>query len=147
MTYDPAATYRIQRATFGILMIGGLTGALLGTSSLAIVGLLRDGFGGYPYIWDAFILAGLVGGFIGSLCLPFVATTFLRHVSIGRIVVETGVGTIAGAVIGSAVSGFDEAFGTLGAVIGFCIGAAFLHRRSLHVAPDRQNSPAQPDRR
>jgi hypothetical protein len=135
MTYDVTATHRVQRATFAILIIGAIAGAILGAGLLGVVGLLADGPGGYPYLWDAFTLAGSVGGVLGGLSLAFVASTVLSHVAIGRILIYAAVGTVVGTLAASIVSPFDSVLSTLGAVVGFIAAMMLLKRISKTMRP------------
>lgn len=146
MNYYASSTHPIQRVTFAILVIGALVGAALGVSLLAAVGLLADGRGGYPYLWDAFILAGVVGGVLGGLSLPFVASTVLSHVAIGRILLYTGVGTIVGTLVTSSFSPFDSMLSTLGAIAGF-VAAAVLLRKVSSRGHNKTSAPTPPNTR
>ena len=128
MSYDATATHRVQRATFTILIIGAFAGSILGAGLLGIVGLIADGPGGYLYVWDAFTLAAFVGGVLGGLSLPFVASTILSHVAIGRILIYGAAGTVVGTLGASTVSPFDSILSTLGAVVGFLAGIMLLKR-------------------
>ena len=113
---------RVQRAvgaSIGLLLTGALVGAGVGVGVLAVWGLLADGRGGFPYVWFAFEFAATVGAVLGGILLPLVTWTVLPHVAFGRILVETAVGTVAGAAFAILVAGFAN---PLAAVLGGGIG-------------------------
>ena len=87
---------RIIGVTTSLVIGGALVGSAIGGGLLAILGLLIDGPGGFPYVSFAFEFAAKVGAIFGGIGLPFVSWTFLRHVPFRRIVAETAVGTVVG---------------------------------------------------
>jgi hypothetical protein len=110
-------------------LVGAFAGAVFGVASLAMLGLLVDGPGGFPYVWDAFVFAGVAGCALGVIAFSVVSWGMLRHVPLGRVIAETGAGTLIGAVASSLASGLNPLGGLVGALLGFCIGAVQLRFR------------------
>ena len=120
------------RPTFRLIatpLVGAFAGAVFGVASLAMLGLLVDGPGGFPYVWDAFALVGVAGCTLGAIAFPVVSWGMLRHVPLSRVIAETGVGTLLGAIAGSFASGLNPLGGLFGALLGFGAGAAQLRFR------------------
>ena len=131
-TAEKNARISIPRAlgvTFGLGAAGASVGASLGAGLLAAIRLAIDGPGGFPYLWDAFSLAGLVGAGLGAIALPYVAWS-LPRVTIGRIVATTALGTVMGATAGFLWMDLDFLGAIIGAVMGFGCAAAYLGIRS-----------------
>ena len=125
----PRRLPRVTAVTAGLLLTGALVGAALAVGVLGIVGLVVDGPGGYPYIWGAYGLAAAFGAFIGGVGLPLVAWGWLRHVALGRVVFETGIGTMLGGLVGMLASGLRPLPSLLGALAGFLVAAIQLRVR------------------
>lgn len=101
---------------------------------LAVWGLLADGPGGFPYAWFAFEFAAVVGAVLGGMLLPLVTWTVLPHVAFGRILVETAIGTAAGAAITVLVAGFADPLDlVLGGALGFVASVVQLRLRRRHI--------------
>jgi hypothetical protein len=128
--------------TAGLLLTGAAVGAALAAGILAVVGLVVDGPGGFPYIRAAFGLAAAFGALIGGVGLPVVAWGWLRHVALGRVVLETGIGTVLGGLIGFVGSGLRPLPGAAGALAGFLLAAVQLRVRRPPSRP-----PARPPQR
>ena len=123
---------RITGVTAGLLLAGSITGALLAAGVLGIVGLVVDGPGGFPHIWEAYGLAGAVGALVGGVGLPLVTWGFLRHVALGRVVLETALGTMMGGVVGLLASHLRPLPAAGGALAGFLLAAVQLRLRRPH---------------
>jgi hypothetical protein len=113
---------RAAGVTVGLMIAGAIVGGILGAGLLAAVGLLVDGPGGFPYVWDAFVLAALVGARLGAIGLPVLTWGLLRRVSLGRILAYTASGTVLGSAAGLLGSHVDPFLAVAGASVGF--GAA-----------------------
>ena len=124
---------RAAGASVGLLIAGAAVGAALAVGVLAVWGRVLDGPGGFPYVWDAFELAGVIGAALGGVLLPLAAWTILPHVSFGRIVAETTVGSLLGAVA-AIVAGVDPLVVPLGALAGFGIAVLQLRLRNCRTS-------------
>lgn len=110
-------------------LVGALAGAFFGVAAAGVLGLLVDGPGGFPYVWDAFTFAAVAGCALGATSYPVVSWGFLRHVPLERVVAETGLATLIGAIVGSLASDLNPLFGLIGGFLGFCLGAIQLRLR------------------
>jgi hypothetical protein len=110
-------------------IVGALAGAVFGLVSLAVVGLLVDGLGGFPVVWDAYTFVAVVGAAVGAISLPVVSWWIVRHVPLERVVAETGLATVIGSIAGSLVSHLNPVVGLASAFLGFCLGATQLRLR------------------
>jgi hypothetical protein len=126
--YRNGSLRRAAGASVGLLLTGAAVGAALAVGVLAVWGRVLDGPGGFPYVWDAFELAGVIGAALGGVLLPLTAWTILPHVSFGRIVAETSVGALLGAVA-AIVADTDPLSVPLGALAGFGIAVLQLRLR------------------
>jgi hypothetical protein len=98
---------RVAVVTLSLGLVGALLGALLGT--LASVLLLAVGVGGVrPVVagnrGEVLGLSAALGSALGFVLAPVAAWTLMRHVPIWRAIVETSVGTMAGLLLGFALS-------------------------------------------
>ena len=59
---------------------------------LAVVGRIVDGPGGFPYVWDAFWFASILGAFLGGVLAPLAGFVLLRRVPIGKALAVTAAG-------------------------------------------------------
>ncbi len=129
MATPRADASRMMRLLVALVVIGGLVGTSLAVGLLAALGLYVDGLGGFPYYWDAFFVAGFVGGLLGALALPIVSLIFLPNTVVARIVLETSTGTSAGAAIGLLASRLNPLIAVVGAISGFFIAVLGLWMR------------------
>lgn len=120
---------RITAVAAALLLAGMVVGGALAAAILAIAGLLVDGPGGFPHVWEAYGLAAALGAFVGGVGLPLVAWGFLRHVALGRVMLETGIGTVVGGTIGLLASGLRPVPAAAGALAGFVLAAVVLRWR------------------
>ena len=134
---------RAVGASVGLLVAGAAVGAALAVAVLAVWARVVDGRGRFPYLWEAFPLAGIIGAVLGGVLLPVAAWTILRHVSFGRIVAETTVGTLLGAMV-AIVGGGDPLDVPAGALAGFLLAALQLRLRrprTLKAGKDIEREP------
>ncbi|HEY0151901.1 MAG TPA: hypothetical protein VGB92_07885 [Longimicrobium sp.] len=124
---------RALGVTAALCLAGGVVGALLGVGLLAILSLVVDGRGGFPYIVEAYALAAAVGGVLGGVLVPVSAWTLLRRVPFGLVFAGASAGTAAGGTLGLLLSGLDPLMAVAGAVSGYLVSAAYLYRRSRSV--------------
>lgn len=137
----PRRLPRITAVAAGLLLTGMIVGGALAAGILGVVGLLVDGAGGFPHVWGAYGLAAALGAFVGGVGLPLVAWGFLRHVALGRVVLETGIGTVLGGTIGLLASGLRPVPAAAGALAGFVIAALVLRWRRPVVGDPTRDAP------
>ena len=136
---------RALAVTAALCLAGGAVGAGLGVCLLAILSLVVDGPGGFPYVVQAYALAAAVGGVLGGVLVPVSAWTLLRRVPFGLVFAGASAGTAAGGTLGLLLSGHDPLDAVAGAVGGYLLSAVYLYRRSRRAAPRaRQCSSAPP---
>ncbi len=95
----PISPKRVLAVTAGLLGVGALCGTALGA---IIVGafLLRYGpTDSPPEIWPALGFGAGVGAVFGAVLTPLLAWIFLRRVPLGRAIVETSIGILAGVAL------------------------------------------------
>lgn len=131
---------RALGVTIGLGAAGASVGASLGAGLLAVISLAIDGPGGFPYLWDAFSLASLMGAGLGAIALPYVAWS-LPRVTIGRIVATTALGTVIGGTAGFLWINLHALGAIIGAVIGFGCAASYLGIRSSTALWGEPTSP------
>lgn len=134
---------RILAVTLGLTLTGAVFGGLAGVVAFAFAILITEGSIGAG---DFQILpfAGYFGSAIGAVAAPAAGWLLLRRVPLGRAVVSTVAGAVAGGVIGwtlgeqfaTTLDGVVPALGdpfvsaVLGAVAGFLIAGLILRRRA-----------------
>lgn len=121
---------RVAGATAGLVVSGGIAGGVVGASLLGVLGLVVDGVGGFPHLWEMYALAAVVGAGLGGIGLPLVTWAFLRHVAFGRVLAHTAIGTAVGGTIGLLSSGLNPATAVFGALSGFVAAAVLLRFRN-----------------
>lgn len=122
-------TRRVAGVTVGLTVAGALAGAIISSATLAILGVLVDGPGGFPHVWDAFVLAAVVGGALGGVLTPSAAWILLRRVPIGRAFGITAISTAVGGAVGLLASALNPLVAIGGAVIGFAVSVGWLRRK------------------
>lgn len=123
-----------QRTFVAFLLLtigGGAIGAAMGVTLLAVLGLIVDGRGGFPYVWDAFAISGLVGALLGAILAPLTGFTVLRRVPLGKALALTGTGTALGAAVGLLATNENPLWAVGGALSGYAVSAAWLRSRAI----------------
>ncbi|MGH7528136.1 MAG: hypothetical protein ACREMX_15685 [Gemmatimonadales bacterium] len=119
---------RVLAVTAGLVLTGVVVGAACGGIAIALVAVLSGDWRSAlrPGLWT---LGGVVGAVIGAVVAPVMSWLLLRHVPLGRAILQTAVGTILGGALGlrlttnpfvAAVAGFSAA----------AVRLAFVTRRS-----------------
>jgi hypothetical protein len=125
---------RILAVTGGLVLVGIFAGALAAGAALAISAMLHGEWrlALDPKLWR---FAAFVGGFFGAVAAPVTSWLFLRHVPLGRLILQT---TLATAVVGGVAFAlslnpfFFASVGFLGAAIRL---ALVTERRQAKVLP------------
>lgn len=126
---------RILAVTAGLTLTGAIAGGLAAAVGLALAAVIRRDIGIVliPEVWG---WSALFGGAVGGVLAPLTGWLFLRHVPLGKLVVQT---TIATALLGGL--GFAFNFNPLVAAgIGFLAESTRLAIRT----PRRKASPQLP---
>jgi hypothetical protein len=116
---------RIVKVAAGVAVTSAVVGAVAGVVSAAVLLAVFDGVRGVLGGGDAYGIAAAIGGGCGVVLGPLASFGFLRRVPLGRLFLETALGTIAGGVIGLLMStGIAGALGV--ATVGFAAAGARL---------------------
>jgi hypothetical protein len=83
--------------TAGLVVLGGVVGAILGVGLVLLLGLR---VGDFRMAGDGLFYGMMFGGLMGGVLAPVAAWTLMRHVPLWRAITKTSVGTIGGAVLG-----------------------------------------------
>ena len=134
---------RILAVTLGLTLTGAVFGGLAGVVAFALAILITEGSIG-AVDFQILPFAGYFGAAIGAVAAPAAGWLLLRRVPLGRAVVSTVAGAVAGGVTGwtlgeqfaTTLDGVVSALGdpfvsaVLGAVAGFLIAAFIVRRRA-----------------
>jgi hypothetical protein len=112
----------------------GLTGVGLVIGAACALTLLAILFGVIPKLGEPLpvflaVAAGM-GGLFGAFLAPAAGFSLLRRVALGRAILWTTVGTLAGGVVGLLLGGFGL---TLGPIAGFGLAAIHLWTETTEV--------------
>lgn len=119
--------------TLVLVLAGALIGGGIGAGLLGVFALAVDGPGGFPYVWDAFTLAGTVGALLGALLGPLIAWLALRDVPLWRVLAETSSGAVIGGATGFFGSGLNPIVAVGTAALGAVVAALRLRARTRPV--------------
>lgn len=133
---------RIAAVTLGLMGAGAIFGALAGAIALGVSLLVTEN--------DA-PLFGLVfgawfGAPLGAVTAPVIGWLGLRRVPLGRMFLESAVGTTIGGIVGwvaATASGTEVVNGLAGAFIG-CLAAAVRLRYCVRALPRALNARINP---
>jgi hypothetical protein len=90
-------TKRVAAVTGGLIVVGGIAGAIASMLALAAVALLIEPRALFREP-EIFLIAGMVGAGFGSVLGPLAAWLLMRHVPLGIAIGGTMLGTLAGGV-------------------------------------------------
>lgn len=123
---------RILALTGALMVTGMIAGGLAAALGLALTALIRQDFRFMldPTVWG---FSALAGAAIGGILAPATSFLFLRHVPLGKLVVQT---TVATSVLG----GLGFALG-LSPFVGAAIGYAAAATRLAIVTPRSKATP------
>lgn len=132
--------------TLALLVTGFVLGALLGTVMLLGMTLSYGQVPSLDGVPKAFVLGVVFGGPLGAVAAPVVAWLLLRHVSLGRAIGVTALGTVLGGIVAARLVG---AFGLSeaamlvaipGALLGFLGSALWLRLRTPTPSAARERA-------
>ena len=115
---------RVTLVALGLVPAGAVAGALAGALGATLWVAATEGFA-HAFSPGAWFVAGAVGGGLGAVLLPLAGFTLLRRVPLGRVLLETILGTALGGAIGAVMSPFGGGWFT-GALAGFALSVAHL---------------------
>src|SRR5690349_16262404 len=97
-------TNRVLRVFAGVAVASALVGAVAGALCLALLSGIYEGVGAIFRDPDLYRAAAMVGAGCGVVLGPAASFGFMRRVPLGKLFVETGVGTVIGGVLGFVLS-------------------------------------------
>ena len=119
---------RVTLVALGLVPAGAVAGFVAGALGVSIwVGLTE----GIAHAFDpaTWLVAGSVGAGLGAVLLPLAGFSLLRRAPLGKVLLETILGTALGGAAGALID-VDGAGWFKGALIGFALSAAHLWWRS-----------------
>jgi hypothetical protein len=90
-------TKRVAAVTGGLIVVGGIAGALVSAITVGAV-MLATGARELFRHPEILVIAGMVGAAFGSVLGPLAAWLLMRHVPLGVAIGGTMLGTLAGGV-------------------------------------------------
>jgi hypothetical protein len=134
------ADRRAIRVSAALAAAGAIVGALAGAASIVSAFVLRFGPRELLKVGEpgALLPSAAVGACFGCVVGPAVAWLLLRHVSIGRMLLVTAVGTVTGAVLGEWIWPLNPYSNQVpgivrGALLGFAIAVVILRVTATRV--------------
>ena len=119
---------RVTMVALGLVPAGAVAGFVAGALGVSIwVGLTE----GVAHAFDpaTWLVAGSVGAGLGAVLLPLAGFTVLRRAPLGKVLLETILGTALGGAIGAVLSPFGAGWFT-GALAGFALSVGHLWWRA-----------------
>ena len=119
---------RVTLVALGLVPAGAVAGFVAGALGVSIwVGVTE----GVAHAFDpaTWLVAGSVGAGLGAVLLPLAGFTVLRRAPLGKVLLETILGTALGGAIGAVLSPFGAGWFT-GALAGFALSVGHLWWRS-----------------
>jgi len=104
---------RVIVITGGLILVGMIAGGFAAGCALALYAILHGDWRGALDL-ELWGFAGAVGAGIGAVVAPLTSWLFLRHVPLGRLILQTTVGTILAGGVGFALGFSPLIMATLG---------------------------------
>lgn len=115
---------RVTLVALGLVPAGAVAGALAGALGVSIWVAVTEGLS-QALDLGAWFVAGAVGGALGAVLLPIAGFTLLRRAPLGKVLLETILGTAIGGAIGAVMSPLATGWLT-GALVGFAASVGHL---------------------
>ena len=93
-------TARVLRVVGGVAITSALVGAVAGALCAAVLSGIYDGVRAIFTDAELYRAAAVIGASCGVVLGPAAIFGFMRRVPLGRLFVQTGVGTVIGGVVG-----------------------------------------------
>jgi hypothetical protein len=119
---------RVTLVALGLVPAGAVAGFVAGALGVSIWVGVTEGIA-HAFSPGAWLVAGAIGAGLGAVLLPLAGFTLLRRAPLGRVLLETILGTALGGAIGAVLSPFGEGWFT-GALAGFALSVGHLWWRS-----------------
>ncbi|HEY9442669.1 MAG TPA: hypothetical protein VIQ25_05515 [Gemmatimonadales bacterium] len=119
---------RVTLVALGLVPAGAVAGFVAGALGVSIWVGVTEGVAHAidPATW---LVAGSVGAGLGAVLLPLAGFTVLRRAPLGKVLLETILGTALGGAIGAVLSPFGAGWFT-GALAGFALSVGHLWWRA-----------------
>lgn len=116
-----------------LVVLGGVVGSVLGTLVLLLLSLRRFSDWTLQTVGVTWMMGTMIGTPLGAIGAPVLGWLLLRRVALGRAIVATALGTVAGSLVGGATWRIARIGGDVGglfliagAVAGFVVTAVVL---------------------
>jgi len=119
---------RVTLVALGLVPAGALAGFVAGALGVTVWVAATEGLA-HAFSLGAWLVAGAVGGALGAVLLPVAGFTLLRRAPLGKVLLETVLGTALGGAIGAVMSPFGAGWLT-GALAGFALSVGHLWWRT-----------------
>lgn len=119
---------RVTLVALGLVPAGAVAGFVAGALGVSIWVGVTEGIA-HAFSPGAWLVAGAIGAGLGAVLLPLAGFTLLRRAPLGRVLLETILGTALGGAIGAVLSPFGAGWFT-GALAGFALSVGHLWWRA-----------------
>ena len=100
MTGNLPRVARIVLVTLALSGAGAAAGAVLGVAPVAVISLVLGGVEGMRNTVEVWPFLAAIGGAIGAVLGPSLAWLLLRHVPLGRAILQCTLGGLMGFIVG-----------------------------------------------
>lgn len=119
---------RVTLVALGLVPAGAVAGFVAGALGVSIWVGVTEGVA-HAFSPGAWLVAGAIGAGLGAVLLPLAGFTLLRRAPLGKVLLETIIGTALGGAIGAVLSPFGAGWFT-GALAGFALSVGHLWWRA-----------------
>ena len=116
---------RVTMVALGLIPAGAVAGFLAGALGVSIWVGVTEGLA-HAFDLGAWFVAGAIGGVLGAVLLPLAGFTLLRRAPLGKVLLETILGTALGGAIGAVLTPMSGSAWFTGALVGFAASVAHL---------------------
>lgn len=128
---------RIFAVTAGLAVTGAVVGTITGAIVAAVIlGIMTQKA---PLDFELFVIGATFGAPLGAVLFPAAGWLLMRHVPLGKALLGTSVGTLAGGIAGWFLPvGRDPVASTLTlGVLGFALAVLLLRRSASKTVPPK----------
>ena len=138
-------TERLARAgivTAGLAVAGGVIGGLCGIAAILAVAIIEEGLHAFASheVLSILSMGAAVGAAAGIVCARALAWGLLRRVPLGRAILVTALGTVAGAIVGELLHPFNPYASAVPGVIAWGLAGFLIAGVGLRLRPGRATS-------